>query len=117
MSAQLEQAHRPGIAAQPRPSPTPPLQSAPPPRPAQAVEAEPASDPSRVDRDAGLGLLSRFLIATSVMVAVVMLVEAVGHDWILVPAMAIHLALTYVVLHGIFLLVGDGYESDAPGAR
>ena len=69
------------------------------------------------DRDAGLGLLFRLLIATSVVVAVVMLVEAVGQDWILVPAMAIHLAVTYVVLHGIFLLVGDGPDDDIPESR
>jgi hypothetical protein len=64
----------------------------------------------KADKDPGIGLLFRFLIATSVVVAVVMLVEAVGADWILAPAMAIHLALTYVVLHRIFLLVGDADE-------
>jgi hypothetical protein len=68
------------------------------------------------DRDEGLGLLFRMLLATSVVVAVVMLVEAVGQDWILVPAMAIHLVLAYAVLHGIFLLLKEGYESDAPDA-
>jgi hypothetical protein len=31
--------------------------------------------------------------------------------------MAIHLALTYVVLHGIFLLVSEGYGSDGSDAR
>lgn len=67
-------------------------------------------------RDAGLGLLFRFLIASFAVVGVVLLVQVVGHDWILAPAMAIHLALTYVVLHGIFLLVGDGAESDGPKA-
>jgi ABC-type Mn2+/Zn2+ transport system permease subunit len=99
MSAQLQQSYRPAITARPHPLPTS------------------SFDRSHAERDAGLGLLFRFLLATSVVVAVVMLVQAVGRDWILVPAMAIHLALTYLVLHGIFLLLRDGYESDVPDAR
>jgi hypothetical protein len=89
-----------------------------PPRPARAAAvSETGFDRSHAERDVGLGLLFRFLLATSVVVAVVMLVEAVGQDWILVPAMAIHLALAYWVLHGIFLLLEDGYESDVPDAH
>jgi hypothetical protein len=91
------------VVAPPRRSPT-----------GLAVAVEPEFD-SHADRDPGLGLLFRLLLATSVVVAVVMLVEAVGQDWILVPAMAIHLALTYAVLHGIFLLLKDGYETNGRG--
>src|SRR3954471_19022144 len=72
---------------------------------------------SQADRDPGLGLMFRLLFATSVVVAVVMLVEAVGQDWILVPAMAIHLALTYAVLHGIFLLLKGGTRAMLPMPR
>ena len=122
MSAQLQQSHRPVTAARSHRLPGPPLAPPQPSRPATAAvgetaSRETASNRSHAERDVGLGLLFRFLLATSVVVAVVMLVEAVGQDWILVPAMAIHLALTYVVLHGIFLLLKDGYESDAPDAR
>src|SRR3954451_17294386 len=107
MSAQLQQSHRPVAAAQPQRLVPPALA---PPRPA------PAAVGSHAERDVGLGLLFRFLIASLLVVGVVVLVDAVGQDWILVPAMAVHLALTYLVLHGIFLLVKDGYESDVPDA-
>ena len=114
MSAQLQQSHRPVTPARPHRVLAPPLASPP---SSLAVASEPRLSPPHADRDPGLGLLFRFLLATSVVVAVVMLVEAVGQDWILVPAMAIHLALTYTVLHGIFVLLKDGYESDASDAR
>lgn len=113
MSAQLQQSHRPAITARPRPSPNPPQPS----RSATAAVGGPGFNRSYTESDVGLGLLFRFLLATSVVVAVVMLVQAVGQDWILVPAIAIHLALTYAVLHGIFLLLKDGYESDGSDAH
>jgi hypothetical protein len=115
MSAQLQQSHRPVTAAPPHRLLTPPLAPQPS-RPAAAGLGAQGLSRSHADRDEGLGLLFRMLLATSVVVAVVMLVEAVGQDWILVPAMAIHLALAYAVLHGIFLLLKDGYESDGPDA-
>jgi hypothetical protein len=60
-----------------------------------------------VDSDRGLGLLFRFLIATSIVVAAVVLAVAVDQMWILVPAMAVHLSVTFVVLKGIFNLLKD----------
>lgn len=113
MRAQLEHTHRPGVAAETHPLFAPPLAPAPALRPATAGAAEPA----RLDRDVGLGLLFRFIFATSVMVAVVVLAQAVGQMWILVPAMAVHFSVTFYVLHGIFRLVNDGYESDVPDAH
>src|SRR3954469_22267839 len=108
MSAQLQQSHRPVAAAQPRrpatPAPAPPRPS----RPAIAAVGETGSGGSHAERDVGLGLLFRFLIASFLVVGVVGLVSGGGQEWILVPAMAIPRALTYAVLHGIFLLVKDG---------
>ena len=75
--------------------------------------AGPGLGRKRADSD-GLGVLVRLLLATLVVVAVVVVVDAVGEDWILVPAMAIHLSLTYAVLHGIFLLVKDGFDGEGP---
>src|SRR3954471_24417080 len=117
MSAQLQESHRPVAAAQPQRLVTPALARPRPSRPATAAVGETGFSGSHAERDVGLGLLFRFLIASFLIVGVVVLVDAVGQDWILVPAMAIHLALTYVVLHGIFLLVKDGYESDVPDAQ
>src|SRR3954463_11585525 len=115
MSAQLRQSHRPVAAAQPQRLVHPALA---PPRPSRpAAAGETVFSGSHAERDVGLGLLFRFLIASFLVVGVVVLVSAVGQDWILAPALAIHLALTYAVLHGIFLLVKDGYESDGPGGQ
>jgi hypothetical protein len=63
--------------------------------------------PASADSDRGLGVLFRFVIATSIAVAVVMLAVAVDRMWILVPAMAVHLSVTFVVLKGIFNLLKD----------
>jgi hypothetical protein len=115
MSVQLQQSPRPVATARPQRRVTP--APARPSRPATAAVGETGFSGSHADSDVGLGLLFRMLLATSVVVAVVMLVEAVGEDWILVPAMAIHLGLAYAVLHGIFLLLKDGYESDVPDAH
>jgi hypothetical protein len=109
MRAQLHDSRRPiagprrtSLAALPRPAP-----------PRLAVTNNPGPGRTYADSD-GLGLLFRLLLATLVVVAVVVGVDAVGEDWILVPAMAIHLSLTYAVLHGIFLLVKAGSEGEGP---
>jgi hypothetical protein len=94
--------HRPPLPALPRPAP-----------PTLAVTNDPGPGRTYADGD-GLGLLFRLLLATLVVVAVVVVVDAVGEDWILVPAMAIHLSLTYAVLHGIFLLVKAESEEEGP---
>jgi hypothetical protein len=60
-----------------------------------------------LDSDRGLGLLFRFVIATSIAVAAFMLAVVVGQMWILVPVMAVHLSVTSLVLKGIFNLLKD----------
>lgn len=66
------------------------------------------SRPEPLGPDRGLGLLYRFLAATAVVVAALLVVEAVGESWVLVPAMAIHLFVTYVVISAIARLMEDG---------
>ena len=74
-----------------------------------ALPARPAAavTPASVESDPGLGLLFRFLIATAVAFAAFMLAVAVDEMWILVPVMAVHLFVTFVVLKGIFNLLKD----------
>jgi hypothetical protein len=117
MSAQLE--HPPASTAAPsrprlalRPVTTRPGSRS----PVASTDSTRRQAPGRaqVVRDRGLGLLFRFLLATSIVVAVVLLAAAVDKMWILFPAMAIHLAVTFVVIQGLFRLLTDGYESDVP---
>jgi hypothetical protein len=72
-----------------------------------SLEPVPAAIPPRFESDRGLGLLFRFLIATSIAVAAFMLAVEVDEMWILVPVMAVHLSVTFVVLKGIFNLLKD----------
>jgi hypothetical protein len=83
------------------PSGRPPLSVGPP-----SFDGLPTGSGS-VEPDPGLGLLFRFLISTSVAVAAFMLAVAVDEMWILVPVMAVHLFVTFVVLKGIFNLLKD----------
>jgi hypothetical protein len=76
-------------------------------RAALTVQPAPAATPASRDSDRGLGLLFRFLIATSLAVAAFMLAVEVDEMWILVPVMAVHLSVTFVVLKGIFNLLKD----------
>jgi hypothetical protein len=75
--------------------------------PAASFQPEPPAPAPGGDADRGLGLLFRFLIATSIVVAAVMLAVAVDKMWILVPAMAVHLSVTLVLLKGLFNLLKD----------
>ena len=68
----------------------------------------PPSAPAPLGPDRGLGLLYRFVGATALVVAALLVVNAVGHSWILVPAMALHLLVTYVVIAAIARLLKDG---------
>src|SRR6478752_608551 len=79
-------------SGRPPPSVRPPLSVGPP-----SFDGLPPGSRS-VDTDPGLGLLFRFLISTSVAVAAFMLAVAVDEMWILVPVMAVHLFVTFVVL-------------------
>jgi len=72
-----------------------------------ATSIQPGPPAPAADSDRGLGVLFRFLLATAIAVAAVMLAVAVNQMWILVPAMAIHLSVTFVVLKGIFNLLKD----------
>ena len=65
----------------------------------------------RLDRDRGLALLGWFVTATAVMVGVVLVASAVGHMWILVPGIGLHLLMTGFVLHAIVRLMADGPQN------
>jgi hypothetical protein len=58
-------------------------------------------------RDRGVGLLIVFTAGVLVMVALVTLTGAVNRWWILIPVIAIHLAVTAAVLAGIARLLND----------
>jgi hypothetical protein len=95
-----------------------PLRASPlwPVRPNTTASAEPRRrpDPSSAiaDRDRGLSLLYVFSGAIVVMVADVTLAAAVGHMWILVPVMGIHLLMTLAVFVAIMHLLADGEVPD-----
>jgi hypothetical protein len=74
---------------------------------ALVVQPAPAVRQAALDSDRGLGLLFRFLIATSLAVAAFMLAVVVDQMWILVPVMTVHLSVTFLVLKGIFNLLKD----------
>src|SRR3954454_4815598 len=78
--------------------------------------AAPAA-PEPLGPDRGLGLLYRFVGATALVVAVVFIVAAVGQLWILIPAMAVHLFVTYLVLDDIARLLRDGDDAEPPSTQ
>jgi hypothetical protein len=59
-------------------------------------------------RDRGISLLAVFTAATLLIVALVCLVASVDHWWILIPVMAIDLAVTGAVLAVMVRLLDDG---------
>lgn len=68
----------------------------------------PPGAPTPLGPDRGLGLLYRFVGATALVVAALLVVNAVGRSWVLAPAIALHLVLTYVVIAAIARLLKDG---------
>jgi hypothetical protein len=60
-------------------------------------------------RDRGLVLLAVFTAATLLIVALVCLVGAIDHWWVLIPVMAADLAVTGAVLAMMSRLLDDGY--------
>jgi hypothetical protein len=62
-------------------------------------------------RDRGLSLLTIFTAATLLIVALVCLVAGVDRWWILIPVMAVDLAVTGVVLAVMVRLLDDGSET------
>ncbi len=67
----------------------------------------PSSDASPI-RDRGISLLAIFTAATLLIVALVCLVGGVDRWWILIPVMAIDLAVTGAVLAVMVRLLDDG---------
>jgi hypothetical protein len=59
-------------------------------------------------RDRGIGLLAAFTFAMLVMVALAVLVGAIGSWWILIPVMAVDFAVTAAVLVMMARLLNDG---------
>jgi hypothetical protein len=81
-------------APQPTPSPAP---------------AVPSREPSQL-RDRGISLLTIFTAATLLIVALVCLVAGVDRWWILIPVMAVDLAVTGIVIAAMVRLLDDGSE-------
>ena len=118
MSAHVAHADRPAAAPEGHP-----LRAVPPapPRPPRLREAAPEkarrrAGPSRAraSRDRGMSLLYVFTGATVIMVGDVVLAGSVGHMWILVPVMAIHLLMTFGVFAAIMHLLADEGEGEVP---
>ena len=82
-----------------------PSVDAPPPETAAADAA------SRPLRDPGVSLLAIFTGATLLIVALVCLVAGVDRWWILIPVMAVDLAVTGAVLAVMARLLNDGSSS------
>ena len=91
----------PGVARPPRTLRARSQRHAPNPEPPSA------SDPPR---DRGLGLLTVFTASTLLIVGLVCLVGSVDRWWILIPVMAIDLAVTAAVLVVMLRLLDDGAE-------
>ena len=67
----------------------------------------PTTPPQPPAADRGLGLLYWFVVATAVMVGAIVAAGAVGEMWILIPGMAVHLLMTFLVLSAILRLMTD----------
>jgi hypothetical protein len=81
--------------------------------PAAAPHRPVTPSPSAVEPlgpDRGLGLLYWFVIATAIMVGGFIAAGAVGKMWILVPGMAAHLSMTFLVLSAIVRLMARGND-------
>jgi hypothetical protein len=74
-----------------------------------------AAEDQRGPALSGIWLLAVFGLAALVVVGAVWLVSAVGHWWLLVPAMAVHLGMTALIVWLCFKLAADGeLADDAP---
>ena len=69
-----------------------------------------SSEPPQL-RDRGITLLTIFTAATLLIVALVWLVGDVDRWWILIPVMAVDLAVTGIVLAAMVRLLDDGSET------
>jgi hypothetical protein len=75
------------------------------------------SRPPLPETDRGLGLLLSFAGALVVMVADVVVLNAVGRSWILIPGFAVLLLMTAIVFVVIMRLLADDGEDRPPDAR
>jgi hypothetical protein len=76
-------------------------------RAAPPVSVRGPTTPAQPLADRGLGLLYWFVVATAVMVGAIVAAGAVGEMWILIPGMAVHLLMTFLVLSAILRLMTD----------
>ena len=100
-------AHPPRRAARARPPRTPRLPAAAGSSSQTNREAIPSRDRGPI-RDRGLSLLIVFTVAMLVMVGLATLTAIVGRWWILVPVMAVDLAIVAAVLASVARLLNDG---------
>jgi hypothetical protein len=101
---------RPGSARPPRTSiPAHPRRDRDAPQPTSSPASAAASSEPPQLRDRGLSLLTIFTAATLLIVALVCLVAGVDRWWILIPVMAVDLAVTVVVV-AVIRLLDDGSE-------
>jgi hypothetical protein len=96
-SASSERRHPPGRSHPPAAAPRRPFTA-----PRSAVRP--------LGPDRGLGLLYWFVIATAIMVGAFIVAGTVGKMWILVPGMAVHLLMTFLVLSAIVRLMARGND-------
>jgi Flp pilus assembly protein TadB len=91
----------------------PPIREVP---PAGSTAPEEIDDQSAEDRRgpglSSIWLLAVFGLAALVVVGAVWLVGAVGQWWLLVPAMAVHLGMTALIVWLCFKLASDGELAD-----
>jgi hypothetical protein len=73
----------------------------------------PASKASRPRAPSAQGLLFAFVIGILVMTVAVVVTNAVGHWWILIPVMCVDLAVTFGVVASIVRLLDDGGDDGA----
>jgi hypothetical protein len=72
-----------------------------------------ASKPRRARPPSAQGLLFAFVIGILVMTVAVVVTNAVGHPWILIPVMCVDLAVTFGVVASIVRLLYDGGDDGA----
>jgi hypothetical protein len=112
MSAQLEYTHQPTPAPERQPLLATLLAPVRPPKSDTPLATDSSqsqdSGPAGPDGDRGMSLLFAFFGAMAIMVGDVVLVSAVDRWWILIPAAAILLLMTFVVLADIMRLLAEG---------
>jgi hypothetical protein len=79
-----------------------------------AVEKRgPASKPTRARPPSAQGLLFAFVIGILLMTVAVVVVNAVGHWWILIPVMLVDVAVTFGIIASVVRLLFDAGDDGA----